>query len=237
MLRRLLFLSLLLLFAGCAPRAVPPTPARPAPSASSRPAAEAAAVESVVESSAEGLASWYGPGFVGRKTASGELFTSAEFTAAHKTLPFNTRVRVTNLANGRNVVVRINDRGPFKPGRVIDLSRVAAQRLDMVGSGVARVRLEVLDGGSSRPDGAGLALVAPVSQAPWQAAAWGTLTGYDAMSRFYEAGDLLFLTSPKVTDPVLVRVVASQPPAGTRADILLSPEAYALLGAAVSAAP
>ena len=185
----------------------------------------------------EGFASWYGPGFVGRKTANGELFTSAEFTAAHKTLPFNTRVRVTNLANGRSVVVRINDRGPFKPGRVIDLSRVAAQRLDMVGSGVARVRLEVLDGGSSRPDGAGLALVAPVNQAPWQAAAWGTLTGYDAISRFHEEGDLLFLTSPKVTDPVLIRVVASQPPAGTRADILLSPEAYALLGAAVSAAP
>ena len=190
----------------------------------------------------EGLASWYGPGFVGRKTANGELFTSAEFTAAHKTLPFNTRVRVTNLANGRSVVVRINDRGPFKPGRVIDLSRVAAQRLDMVRSGVARVRLEVLDGGSSSLNGAGLAsagltLAEPVNQAPWQAAAWGTLTGYDAMSRFHEEGDLLFLTSPKATDPVLVRVVASQPPAGTRADILLSPEAYALLGAAVSAAP
>ncbi len=175
-------------------------------------------------------------------TASGEIFTSAEFTAAHKTLPFNTRVRVTNLANGRSVVVRINDRGPFKPGRVIDLSRVAAQRLDMVGSGVARVRLEVLDGGSSSLGGAGLAsaglaLAEPVKQAPWQAAAWGTLTGYDAMSRFHEEGDLLFLTSLKATDPVLVRVVASQPPAGTRADILLSPEAFALLGAAVSEAP
>lgn len=73
-----------------------------------------------------GIASWYGPGFHGRQTASGELFDMGELTAAHKTLPFGTRVLVQNPRNGKEVVVRINDRGPFTPGRVIDLSKAAA---------------------------------------------------------------------------------------------------------------
>ena len=179
----------------------------------------------------EDLASWYGPGFIGRRTANGEVFTSAELTAAHKTLPFNTRVRVTNLSNGRSVVVRINDRGPFKPGRVIDLSRAAARQLDMVRSGVARVRLEVLD---VEAGGGELETSVPT---PWRAAAWGTLTGYNVVSRYHETGDLLFLVSTTTTEPVLVRVIATTLPAGTNADMLLSPEAYALLGAAVSEAP
>lgn len=89
-----------------------------------------------------GLASWYGPGFNGNRTASGEVFNQADLTAAHRYLPFGTRVRVTNLANGQSVTVRINDRGPFVRGRIIDLSRHAAQVLGI--SGVAPVRLEIL---------------------------------------------------------------------------------------------
>ena len=231
MVRRFLCLVLLLLpLASCAPRAAP---TRPAP-----PAATRATPADTRESILEGLASWYGPGFVGRRTANGEIFTSAELTAAHKTLPFNTRVRVTRLDNSRSVVVRINDRGPFKPGRVIDLSRVAALELDLIRSGVARVRLEVLDGvAGAGVEGAGLEGAASVSPAPWRAAAWSTLTGYDVVSRYHGTGDLLFLTSPEVTEPILVRVIASEFPARTNADVLLSPEAFALLGAAVSEVP
>src|SRR3569833_2475991 len=86
-----------------------------------------------------GGASWYGPGFHGRKTASGERFNTHALTAAHRSLPFGTRVRVTNERTGRSVVVRINDRGPFAGGRVIDLSKAAAQAVGI--SGVGRVKL------------------------------------------------------------------------------------------------
>lgn len=93
----------------------------------------------------QGSASWYGPGFHGRLTASGERFNQYVMTAAHKTLPFGTKVRVTNLNNGTSVIVRINDRGPFTPGRVIDLSSAAARVLGMIQSGVAPVKVEVMD--------------------------------------------------------------------------------------------
>jgi rare lipoprotein A len=91
-----------------------------------------------------GLASWYGPGFYGRHTASGTVYTGARLTAAHRSLPFGTLVRVTNLENGRRVVVVIDDRGPFIRGRVIDLSVAAAQRLGMVRDGVVPVRIKVV---------------------------------------------------------------------------------------------
>lgn len=86
-----------------------------------------------------GRASWYGEPFHGRRTASGEVFNMNELTAAHKTLPFGSRVRVRNVITGQDVVVRINDRGPFTPGRVIDLSRAAAQQIGLIRSGVAPV--------------------------------------------------------------------------------------------------
>ena len=92
-----------------------------------------------------GEASYYGPGFHGKKTANGERFNMHALTAAHKTLPFGTRVRVTNLDNGKSVVVRINDRGPYKKGRIIDLSVAAAKKIGMMGSGVAKVKLVVLE--------------------------------------------------------------------------------------------
>ena len=91
-----------------------------------------------------GLASWYGPGLYGRRTASGTVHTGAALTAAHRSLPFGTRVRVTNLRNGRTVVVVVDDRGPFVRGRVVDLSLAAARRLGMVRDGVVPVRLEVV---------------------------------------------------------------------------------------------
>ncbi len=91
----------------------------------------------------EGVASWYGPGFQGRKTANGERFNTYEMTAAHKTLPFNTLVKVTNLDNGSSIVVRINDRGPFVRGRIIDLSNAAKNELQM--GGTASVRLEIVN--------------------------------------------------------------------------------------------
>src|SRR5262249_46148635 len=93
------------------------------------------------ERASYGLASFYGQG---SRTASGEKFDRHELTAAHRTLPFGTRVRVTNLATGRSVTVRVNDRGPFVAGRVIDLSRGAAEELGMVGRGVAKVKLTVV---------------------------------------------------------------------------------------------
>lgn len=92
----------------------------------------------------EGRASWYGGKFHGRRTANGERFDMDDLTAAHRTLPFGTKVRVTNARNGRSVVVRINDRGPFIGGRVIDLSRGAADAIGMVRTGVAPVRIERL---------------------------------------------------------------------------------------------
>jgi len=112
---------------------VPPTPIAPAPKPSPR-----------VVHSAKGEASWYGPGFYGNRTASGEVFRPGTLTAAHRTLPFGTKVRVTNLWNGRSTVVRINDRGPFHGNRVIDLAHGAAQSLGVTASGIAQVRLDVL---------------------------------------------------------------------------------------------
>jgi len=92
----------------------------------------------------EGYASWYGPYFQGRATADGEVFNTNKFTAAHKSLPFGSIVKVTNLENNLSVVVRINDRGPYFGNRIIDLTHAAAQALDMIGPGVAKVRIEVL---------------------------------------------------------------------------------------------
>ncbi|MBN1273598.1 MAG: septal ring lytic transglycosylase RlpA family protein [Candidatus Aminicenantes bacterium] len=92
-----------------------------------------------------GPASWYGPDFHGKQTSNKEVYNMYDMTAAHKTLPFNTFVMVTNLLNGKSVTVRINDRGPFIEDRIIDLSYAAARVLDMVGTGVVPVRIEVLE--------------------------------------------------------------------------------------------
>nr|WP_319421704.1 septal ring lytic transglycosylase RlpA family protein [Pleurocapsa sp. FMAR1] len=98
----------------------------------------------IVANAFNGNASWYGPGFDGNMTANGETYDQNALTAAHPTLAFGTRVKVTNLNNDRSVIVKINDRGPYAEGRVIDLSAAAAQSLDMIHSGVAPVEVTVL---------------------------------------------------------------------------------------------
>jgi rare lipoprotein A len=108
--------------------------------AASAPPPERASVRS-------GEASWYGPGFHGKETASGERYDQEELTAAHPTLPFGTRVRVTLVETGRSVVVRINDRGPTTD-RIIDLSRAAARELGLIEPGTGEVRIEILERGS-----------------------------------------------------------------------------------------
>ncbi len=94
-----------------------------------------------------GMASWYGPDFHGKLTANGETYNMNDMTAAHRSLPFNTVLKVTNLENGKSIVVRINDRGPYVGNRIIDLSREAARKIDMENSGVAEVRLELVEEG------------------------------------------------------------------------------------------
>jgi rare lipoprotein A len=97
-----------------------------------------------IQFSIRGMASWYGPGFHGNRSASGEIFNQNALTAAHRNLPFGTQVRVTNLNNGQSVVVRINDRGPYSGGRVIDLSAAAARAVGLMQAGVAPVSIDVL---------------------------------------------------------------------------------------------
>jgi rare lipoprotein A (peptidoglycan hydrolase) len=108
-----------------------------------------------------GIASWYGGSWIGKLTANGERYGAADMTAAHKTLPFGTMVRVTNLSNLRSTVVRINNRGPYVKGRMIDLSKRAAVAIGMIGSGTARVKLEVVPREEKRLAGAALKLEVP----------------------------------------------------------------------------
>jgi rare lipoprotein A len=129
--------------AGCAhrhPRASRPAP--PAPTSAPVPSTRApAAPLKMIE---EGIASWYGVPYHGRRSSNGEVYDMHKLTAAHRTLPFDTVVRVTNLKNSRQTQVRITDRGPFVEGRIIDLSLAAAREIEMVADGIARVRLELI---------------------------------------------------------------------------------------------
>lgn len=144
----LLTLFIAFYLSGCGPKHVPSKETIPGVPATQRPYKvngrtyyPLPSAESFVET---GYASWYGRKFHGRPTASGETYNMHAATAAHRTLPMNTYVRVTNLENGREIVVRINDRGPFVKNRVIDLSFAAARKLDIVKLGVAKVRVEVM---------------------------------------------------------------------------------------------
>jgi rare lipoprotein A len=124
------------LLAGCI--ATPPPPPAPPPVAQKPP-----------PFTQVGMASYYGAGFNRKPTADGEAFNANALTAAHRSLPLNSKVRVTNLENGRSVIVRINDRGPFDKHRIIDLSAKAARELGMTHDGVARVKLELVDEGEA----------------------------------------------------------------------------------------
>jgi rare lipoprotein A len=114
----------------------------------------------------EGLASWYGGKFQGRRTASGEIFDTNQLTAAHRSLPFGTLVLVTNLENGKSATVRINDRGPFVLGRIIDLSMVAATAIGLAGRGVAPVRIEPVPRAGAAPVQAGTPAPGPATVPP-----------------------------------------------------------------------
>ena len=170
----------LLLFC-CAPprRATIPPPRIPPPKPSP-----------LVKEVQYGWASWYGKEFLGRKTASGQIYNMYDLTAAHPSLPMGTRVMVTHLKNGRSVVVTVNDRGPFVEGRIIDLSYAAAKMLDMVEEGVAWVKVEVL----SWPD------------QPWKAHARGFTVQVGAFSRKVNALKLKEELS-KVCDSVYITVL------------------------------
>ena len=126
----ILFVGVLSVTAGCS---LPPLSAWHPPSRSGGHYAET------------GTASWYGPGFIGNRTSSGEVYDIRQMTAAHPTLPLGTRVMVTNLENGRSVEVRVNDRGPFFKSRIIDLSRAAGHEIGLIGPGTAQVRVESID--------------------------------------------------------------------------------------------
>lgn len=121
-------------------------PGRTSPSNSGRPASRPSEVPGGFE---QGLASWYGVPFNGRRSANGEIYDMYKFTAAHRTLPFDTVVRVTNLDNGMQTEVRITDRGPFVEDRIIDLSLAAARAIGMVGTGTARVKLDIISSDAS----------------------------------------------------------------------------------------
>jgi len=98
-----------------------------------------------------GKASYYGPGFHGRKCANGQVFDMNKLTCAHKTLPFGTKLKVTNLKNGKSTVVEVTDRGPYVKGRIIDLSKAAAQKIDMVAAGVVNVEIEIVQPEPEKP--------------------------------------------------------------------------------------
>ena len=133
-----LLVAVLLSLCACTP---PPKTAAPEPP-------PARSVDAPAPVAIVGKASWYGAFHHGRRTASGEIFDMRSLTAAHRTLPLGTRLRVTNLANGRVVDVRVNDRGPYVAGRILDVSRGVAVALDAVAAGVFPVQLVILDGAS-----------------------------------------------------------------------------------------
>lgn len=198
----LLVISLATVLGACAPasrtdREAPPSAAAETAEAAPEPASAAAESGAI----GEGEASWYGPNFRGRPTANGETFDPAQLTAAHRTLPFGARVRVVNLDNQRSVVVRINDRGPFRKNRIIDLSEAAAREIGLTESGVARVRLEH----AGRGDG------------QRRLAADQRLNGYEVIVPGVAAGTLLVLRGAGRAEAV-VRVVDAHPPSGDGLD-------------------
>ena len=136
-----LFAACCMLAAGCGKRTTAKVPAAPKPAP--------------IGWTQTGVASWYGVPYDGRRTSDGEVYDMRAMTAAHRTLPFNTWLEVTNLRNGKTVEVRINDRGPFVNGRIIDLSMGAAQKLDMLIEGIQKVRLKVIRPPAAVPSGSG----------------------------------------------------------------------------------
>jgi rare lipoprotein A len=140
-----------------------------------------------------GVASWYGPDFHGGRTATGETYDMNAMTGAHPTLPLPAWVRVTNLENGRSVVVRLNDRGPFSKNRIIDLSRAAAEQLDMIRTGTAKVEVRSLSGGVAAP-------AAPQAGTYYaQAGAFGSRENAEALADRLRAAGIVGVTVSEST--------------------------------------
>ncbi len=170
-----------------------------------------------------GVASWYGPDFHGKSTSNKEIYDMYDMTAAHQTLPFGTFVMVTNLDNGKAVIVRINDRGPFVGDRIIDLSYAAARLLDMVGPGTIPVRLEILDGVSPAGPRAGFSV---------QVGSFSSKENADALQaklepKYGRVEVALFKTPSQAY--YRVRIRRGDRDAAMRAAQLLSQEGYAVL--------
>jgi rare lipoprotein A len=136
----LLIVGVSLVATGCAHKTRAQLPPPPPPPQTAR-----------IGATETGIASWYGEPYNGRRAANGQIYDMEQLTAAHRTLPFNTWVEVNNLDNGKQVDVRITDRGPFVAGRIIDVSRAAAREIGMLGPGIARVRLRVIDAPATQP--------------------------------------------------------------------------------------
>ena len=138
--------------------------------------------------SEEGMASWYGNKFHGRKTSNGETYSMYGMTAAHKTLPIPAYVRVTNLANGRQIIVRVNDRGPFHGGRIIDLSYAGAKKLGYANSGTARVRVEAIDPVNFQPNSVSLPSLSAQVDKPEKIQSLAVATNGRAAQSFLQVG-------------------------------------------------
>lgn len=164
-----------------------------------------------------GIASWYGPGFHGERTANGEVYDSRKLTAAHRTLPMPSLVRVTNLENGRQLKLRVNDRGPFKPGRIIDVSERAAELLGFKADGTAKVRVEIVEADSRRMAAAALngeAQQTAPAAAPPVGVTTASLDGSTAPpARREDAGGTRVAVNGSVTagDPLAGEVVTRAP--------------------------
>lgn len=162
----------------------------------------------------DGIASWYGGKFVGRQTANGEIFDTTKLTAAHKTLPFNTIVEVKNLDNNKTIEVRINDRGPFIDGRVIDLSKKAAEKIDMLNSGTAKVSLKIKD------------MPIPPQVSDIQVGAFGNLINVkNFKKRLVDAG---FKPSTTMTNKGIIRVMLKGVPISKTFETVLKLESMGI---------
>lgn len=183
----------------------------------------------MAQASETGLGTYYADKYHGRPTASGELYDKFKFSAAHKTLPFGTMVRVTRLDNGRSVVVKVNDRGPFTPGRVIDVSRAAAEQLDLIRTGEARVRVEIVNGATAGQTSGGTAAVPSSTPAP-TAGIPQPSTNYDPSNRDLSGLPLRNFGGQAVTTSGQPATTTASTPAATQAESA-RPGAAAMSGA------
>lgn len=192
-----------------------------------------------------GIASWYGPPYHGRRAANGEIYDMERFTAAHRTFAFDTWVRVRNLDNGKEVDVRITDRGPFVRGRVIDLSKAAARQIDMLGPGIAKVKLKVIDAKQAVTPLPAKPPVGPAEPppppAPLEGKTFGVQVGafrdharasklQTALQEKYGHADLVVREGDTPTWRVIVGVYADEASAVSAAGVLRQdfPEAFAV---------